>query len=79
MDLEELKSKFRQYKKEDIIITDHAEIQAYVRGVDIEEVKNNIINPNRLVYTKEQESKNLMKRNMIVILLIQKSFAIDTY
>ena len=39
MDLEELKERLRKYKKDDIIITKHAELQAFVREVDLEEVK----------------------------------------
>ena len=59
MNLEELKKKLRGYKKEGIIITFHAEVQAHVREVDLEEVKNNIINPERLVYSKQQKSEKL--------------------
>jgi hypothetical protein len=57
MDLEELKERFKRYKKEDIIITEHAELQAFVREIDLEEVKENITNPERLVYAKEQDTK----------------------
>jgi hypothetical protein len=57
MDIEKLKEKLKQYKKEDIIITNHAEIQAYVREVDLEEVKENIVNPEKLVYAKEQKTE----------------------
>ena len=57
MNREELKEKLRKYKKENIIITDHAEIQAYVRQIDLEEVKNNIINTEKLVYAEKQKSK----------------------
>ena len=57
MKLEELKEKLRTYKKSDIIITDHADIQAFTRDVDLEEVKENIINPTKLVYVKEQGTK----------------------
>lgn len=58
MDLEELKKKLRTYKKQDIVITSHAEIQAIVRQIDLDEVKNNIVNPQKLVYAEEQESEN---------------------
>ena len=58
MELEKLKEKLRKYKKEDIIITDHAELQAFTRDVDLEEVKKNVINPTRLVYAKKQEAKH---------------------
>ena len=39
MDLKELKEKLKGYKKSEIIITDHAELQAFTRYVDLEEVK----------------------------------------
>jgi len=45
MDLKKLKEKLRKYKKEEIIITNHAELQAFVREINIEEVKKNITNP----------------------------------
>ena len=45
-------------KKKDIIITEHAEIQAYVREIELEEVKNNIVNPEKLVYASEQRAEN---------------------
>lgn len=57
MDLKKLKERFREHKKEDIIITKHAELQAFVRDINLEEVKNNIINPEKLIYTKQEESK----------------------
>lgn len=57
MDLAELKEKLSKYKKSDIIVTEHAELQAFVRGVDIEEVKENIINPTKLVYVRKQDAK----------------------
>ena len=58
MNLEDLKKRLSNYKKEDIIITDHAEIQAYVRQIDLDEVKENVIHSERLVYAQEQKSKN---------------------
>ena len=58
MDVEELKRKLKKYKKKDIIITEHAEIQAYVREIELEEVKNNIVNPEKLVYASEQRAEN---------------------
>ncbi len=56
MNIEELKKKLSKYKKEDIIITDHADLQALVRDINIEEVKENIINPDKLVYTRKEEA-----------------------
>ena len=55
--VDELKKKFKGYKKSDIILTEHAEIQAFTRDINLEEVKENIINPTKLVYAKEQEAK----------------------
>ena len=57
MDLEQFKNKLKSYKESEIIITKHAELQAFVRGVDLNEVKENIIHSEKLVYIKEQKSK----------------------
>jgi hypothetical protein len=59
MDLSGLKERLRNYKKQDIIITRHAELQAFVRKVDLEEVKENIVNPQRLVYAKKQQAQKI--------------------
>lgn len=56
MNVEELKEKLSKYKKEDIIITDHANLQALVRDIGIEEVKENVVNPKKLVYAKEEKA-----------------------
>lgn len=61
MNLEEFKSKLKSYKKEEIIITNHAEIQAELRQIDLEEVKENIVNPRKLVYAEKQESNESTK------------------
>jgi hypothetical protein len=58
MNVEQLKNKLSKYKKRDIIITPHAELQAFTRNVDLEEVKNNVINPIKLVYAKQQKAKD---------------------
>ena len=52
-----LRDKLKKYKKEDIIITNHAEEQAIFRNIPLEEVKSNIINPKRLVFAEKQKSK----------------------
>ena len=58
MDLENFKEKLKSYRKENIIITPHAEIRALARNIDLEEVKKNISNPEKLVYVEEQEANN---------------------
>ena len=40
MELEEFKNKLRKYKKKDIIVTKHADMQAFSRKIDLEEVKD---------------------------------------
>ncbi len=54
---DELTEKLRKYKKEDVIITTHAEAQAIFRNISVEEVKENIINPARLCYAIKQEAR----------------------
>lgn len=63
-----LRKGFRSILK-DIIITQHAEIQAFADGVDIEDVKEDIINSKRFVYFKSQTVLKIGKKNMVVILL----------
>lgn len=46
--------KTRKYAQNDIVITDHARLQATVRQIDLEEVKRNILNPVRLVFAEKQ-------------------------
>lgn len=58
-ELEKLKEKLRSYDEKDIIITSHAEKQAFVREVKMEDVKRDIKNPERLVFARQQEAKNL--------------------
>ena len=77
MELLKLKEKLKSYKKEDIIFTEHSKLQAFIREVDLEEVKENVVNPTKLVYAKEQEAKYKNEENMIAILPIQNTFTID--
>ena len=58
VDIKELKSKLRNYKKEDIIFTEHAEFQAFVREVDLDDVRESMVNPEKLVYLKEEKAKH---------------------
>ncbi len=39
MDLEEFKNRLRTYKKKDIVVTEHADLQAFSRRIDLDEVK----------------------------------------
>lgn len=57
MDINNFKEKLKGYNKQDIIITEHAKIRAFGRGINLEEVKDNIINPFRLVHFEEQKAK----------------------
>ena len=56
MDLEEFKQKLKKYSENDIKITEHAREQADFRNISIEEVKNNILHPDKLVFVEEQKA-----------------------
>ena len=58
MNLEEFKQKLKRFSEKDIIVTKHALEQAEVRSIGIEEVKNNILHPDKLVFVEEQKTKN---------------------
>ncbi len=49
--------RLKKYKETDIVITDHARIQALIRGISEQEVKDNILNPKRLVFAGRQEAE----------------------
>jgi len=49
--------KLKKYKKDNIIISRHAEEQALFRGISIAEVKENIINPERLHFAVRQKAR----------------------
>ena len=53
---EELKLKLVKYRENEIIISKHAKERAIFRGIDLEEVKQNIINPIRLICAIKQEA-----------------------
>jgi hypothetical protein len=57
--LEELRGKLAEYKKSEIVITRHAELQALSRDVDLEEVKENIVHPTKLVFARQQKSSRV--------------------
>ncbi len=58
MDLDKFKEKLTRYNKKDIIFTSHAEIRALFRGIDLEEVRGNILNPDKLVAVLMNEGKS---------------------
>ena len=58
MDLDNFKQKLKKYKENDIIINKHAKEQAEVRQISFNEIKQNILNPDKLVFIKEQEAKH---------------------
>ena len=62
MNLTEFKEKLSSYKRKDLIFTSHAEIQAIFREIDLEEVKENILYPTKLVYFEEQDSGNSLSK-----------------
>ncbi len=78
MDLNEFKEKLKRYNYQDIIVTDHAILQASVRGVDLSEVKKNILNPIRLVYVRKQDAKKPNEEKYDCYFAYSKIYIIDT-
>jgi hypothetical protein len=58
IELEEFKEKLKRYNKGDIIVSSHAEIRALARGIDLDEVKFNILNPRRLFSVLMNQDKS---------------------
>jgi hypothetical protein len=55
---EYLVGRLSRYRKGDIIISFHAVEQAIFRGIDLEEVRQNILEPTRLSFAEKQKAKN---------------------
>ncbi|MFH0869132.1 MAG: hypothetical protein V1839_02815 [archaeon] len=53
---EHVAERLKRYKKEDIVFTYHAQIQATFRQIDLNEVTDNLANPKRLVLAVKGES-----------------------
>ena len=58
MDVEKFKVKLAEYNEKDIIFTSHAEIRALFRDMDLEEIKKNILNPERLAKVVEDMERS---------------------
>jgi hypothetical protein len=56
MNLEEIKKKLKEYKPEDIILTHHTEIRLLQRNIPRKTVKENLLNPEKLIdFTEENQ------------------------
>jgi len=75
MNLNELKSKLRTFKKEDIVITYHAGLRARVRKINFEEVKENIVNPESLVHAEPQKAKHEGEEKYDCYFAVSKDFS----
>ncbi|MEE8358114.1 MAG: DUF4258 domain-containing protein [Candidatus Hydrothermarchaeales archaeon] len=49
----DLIKKLKQYESKDVIFTEHAEVRAQFRRIDLEEIKNNLLDPKRLVFANK--------------------------
>ena len=58
MEVEEFKEKLSRYSEKDIVFTTHAELRAMLRNIDLEEIKQNILNPEKLVGVVQDENKS---------------------
>ena len=52
-----LKTRLKNLKKGDIVLSRHAKEQAIFRQIKLSEIRENIINPVRLYHAKEQPAK----------------------
>ena len=57
MEIEKFKEKLSRYKEQDIVFTSHAEIRALHRDINLDEVKQNILNPEKLIKVIDDENR----------------------
>jgi len=62
MDLENFKQKLKSYTFRDIIIKKHAKEQAEIRQINVKDVIDNILHPDKLVFVERQEAKHIMEQ-----------------
>jgi hypothetical protein len=62
MDLVKFKQKLENYSFSQIYFTEHSRIQGIVREIHLNEVKKNLLSPFRLVYVKQQSSRNIHEK-----------------
>lgn len=55
--LDYIKKELMKYRAHEIVIWSHAREQAAIRGIKIDEIIENILNPERLVHIIEQPAK----------------------
>ena len=58
LNVDEMKNRLKEFKEEEIVFSPHAEEQAEFRGIDLKEIRKNIVNPEKLVFVEEQRAKN---------------------
>ena len=52
-----LKKHIKKYSAQNIVISTHAQLRASKRGLDLEEIKNNLLNPKRLAFANRLGSE----------------------
>lgn len=57
MKTKELKERLRGYSKSDVIFSKHAKIRAIQRKIDFNEIIENIINPDKLIFAFRQKAR----------------------
>lgn len=74
MDVTAIKQKLQSYNAKDIIIVNHARIQALSRNIDLEDVKKNIQYPNKLVFAREQPAKKKGERKFDCYFVLRPNY-----
>ncbi len=73
MDIQEMKNKLRQYEEENLILSDHVILRCQQRGISIENLKEQILNPENLIGLIEQESRYLQEKKFKLVFDISKN------
>ena len=79
MNINELKNKLKKFQNNEIIITSHARIQAIVRDIELEEVRKNISNTEKLVYMIQQETTRKNEEKYDCYFAYNKNLCLDIF
>lgn len=71
----EVTASLKRFKKEEIVFDDHARMQSAIRGIDREEVRQNLMDPSKMFFAREQEARGQNERKFDCYFGISKRWA----
>jgi hypothetical protein len=65
----------KRFKEGEVFFDDHARMQSAIRGIDREEVVQNLLNPSKMFFAREQEARGENERKFDCYFGVSKRWA----